>query len=220
MAIAVRCRLRKWGSMTRSLEKPGCENSGLGRVRIGRGKAGVARCRYREACCVQWVEAGATRLVLVECRGRTDKAVAADLDRATDSQWDWVAEQTRTYLTSGGAQGHESDGVRMLVLATTGRITGRPRRTCLIYGTSGDDFVLVASKGGADEDPDWFKNLRADPSVGVQAGARRFTCRARSASSIEREALWPQMVRNFPLYEEYAHQTDRQIPVVLLMPQV
>ena len=96
-------------------------------------------------------------------------AVAADLDRATDSQWDWVAEQTRTYLSSGGTEGHENNGVHMLLLATTGRITGQPRRTCLIYGTSGDDFVVVASKGGADEDPDWFRNLHADPSVGVQA---------------------------------------------------
>lgn len=146
-------------------------------------------------------------------------AVAADLDRSTDSQWNWVAEQTRTYLASGGTEGHEADGLRMLVLATTGRTTGQPRRTCLIYGTSGDDFILVASKGGADEDPDWYKNLLADPSVGVQAGSRRFTCRARVASPAEREGLWSQMIRIFPLYEEYAHKTDRQIPVVLLTPQ-
>jgi deazaflavin-dependent oxidoreductase (nitroreductase family) len=146
-------------------------------------------------------------------------AVAADLDRATDSQWDWVAEQTRTYLTSGGTEGHENNGVHMLLLATTGRVAGQPRRTCLIYGTCGDDFVVVASKGGADQDPDWFKNLQADPSVGVQAGTRRFTCRARLASPVEREALWPQMVRIFPLYQEYAHKTDRQIPVVLLSAQ-
>jgi deazaflavin-dependent oxidoreductase (nitroreductase family) len=146
-------------------------------------------------------------------------AVAADLDRATDSQWDWVAEQTRTYLASGGTEGHENNGVRMLLLATTGRITGQPRRTCLIYGTSGDDFVVVASKSGADQDPDWFRNLHADPSVGVQVGTRRVTCRARLASPVERDALWPQMVRIFPLYEEYAHKTDRQIPVVLLTPQ-
>jgi deazaflavin-dependent oxidoreductase (nitroreductase family) len=146
-------------------------------------------------------------------------AVAADLDRATDSQWDWVAEQTRTYLTSGGTEGHEADGMRVLVLATTGRATGQPRRTCLIYGTSEDDFVVVASKGGADEDPDWFKNLQADAAVGVQAGAGRFTCRARLASPVEREALWPKMVSIFPLYEEYAHKTDRQIPVVLLTPE-
>lgn len=95
-------------------------------------------------------------------------AVADDLDRAADSKWDWVAEHTRTYLASGGTEGHESNGVYTLVLATTGRRTGEPRRTCLIYGTSGDDFVVVASKGGADEDPAWFKNLQADPSVGYR----------------------------------------------------
>lgn len=147
-------------------------------------------------------------------------AVAADLDRATDSTWeDWVAEQTRTYLASNGAEGHENDGVRMLVIATSGRKTGKPRRTCLIYGMSGDEFVLVASKGGADDDPDWFKNLRSDPRVGVQVGARRLTCRARVASGFEREALWSQMVDMFPLYEKYAQQTNRQIPVVVLTPE-
>ena len=146
-------------------------------------------------------------------------AVADDLDRATDSTWDWVAEHTRRYLASGGTEGHESNGVYTLVLATTGRRTGEPRRTCLIYGTSGDDFVVVASKGGADEDPAWFKNLLAEPSVGVQVGARRFTARARVASSAERDSLWTQMARIFPLYDEYAQKTDRVIPIVLLTPQ-
>jgi deazaflavin-dependent oxidoreductase (nitroreductase family) len=136
-------------------------------------------------------------------------AVADDLDRATDSKRDWAAEHTRTYPASGGTEGHESNGVYTLVLATTGRRTGQPRRTCLIYGTSGDDFVVVASKGGADEDPAWFKNLQADPSVGVQVGTRRFTARARVASAAEREPLWAQMVRIFPLYEEYAQKADR-----------
>jgi deazaflavin-dependent oxidoreductase (nitroreductase family) len=145
-------------------------------------------------------------------------AVADDLDRATDSTWDWVAEHTRTYLASGGTEGHESNGVYTLVLATTGRRTGEPRRTCLIYGTSGDDFV-VASKGGADENPAWFNNLQANPSVGVQVGTRRFTAHARVASPAEREPLWPQMVRIFPLYDEYAQKTDRVIPIVLLTPQ-
>ncbi|MFE0019552.1 nitroreductase family deazaflavin-dependent oxidoreductase [Amycolatopsis sp. NPDC059021] len=145
-------------------------------------------------------------------------AVAADLDRATDSQWDWVAEQTRTYLASGGTEGHESNGLYTLLLATTGRKTGIPRRACLIYGTSGDDFVVVASKAGEDDDPDWFKNLQAEPSVGVQVGTRRFTARARVASPAERERLWPQMARIFPLYDEYAQKTDRVIPIVLLTP--
>ncbi|MEU3461909.1 nitroreductase family deazaflavin-dependent oxidoreductase [Streptomyces sp. NPDC006733] len=146
-------------------------------------------------------------------------AVAEDLDHATDSAWDWVAEQTRTYLATDGAEGHASNGVRTLVLATTGRTTGIARRTCLIYGTAGTDVVVVASKGGADAHPAWFHNLRADPSVGVQVGGRRFTARARVASPAEREDLWRQMVGIFPLYDEYAQNTDREIPVVLLTPQ-
>ena len=146
-------------------------------------------------------------------------AVADDLDRATDSTWDWVAEHTRRYLASGGTEGHESDGVYTLVLATTGRRTGVPRRNCLIYGTSGDDFVVVASKAGSDDDPAWFKNLQADPSVGVQVGTRRFTARARVASPDEREPLWAQMASIFPLYNEYAQKTRREIPIVLLSPQ-
>lgn len=145
-------------------------------------------------------------------------AVADDLDRATDSKWDWVAEHARRYLASGGTEGHESNGMYTLVLATTGRRTGEPRRTCLIYGTSGDDFVVVASKGGADDDPAWFKNLQADPAVGVQVGTRRFNGRARVASPAERERLWPQMTSIFPLYDEYARKTTRVIPIVLLTP--
>jgi deazaflavin-dependent oxidoreductase (nitroreductase family) len=143
-------------------------------------------------------------------------ATAEDLDHATDSQWDWVAEQTRAYLASGGADGHENDGVRTLVLVTTGRRTGTPRRTCLIYGTSGDEYVDVASKGGAEHHPAWFMNLEADPRVGVQVGARRFTARARVASPAERASLWAEMVKIFPLYAEYAQKTTREIPVVLL----
>jgi deazaflavin-dependent oxidoreductase (nitroreductase family) len=147
-------------------------------------------------------------------------ATAEDLDRATDSPWDWVAEHTHTYLASGGTEGHENNGVRTLVLATTGRRTGLPRRTCLIYGESGDEFVVVASKGGADEDPAWFENLMADPGVGVQVGTRRFTARARVASPAERETLWTRMAEIFPLYDDYASKTDREIPIVLLAPQV
>ncbi|HEX3815848.1 MAG TPA: nitroreductase family deazaflavin-dependent oxidoreductase [Mycobacteriales bacterium] len=143
-------------------------------------------------------------------------AVAEDLDRATDSQWDWVAEHARTYLASGGTEGHENNGVHTLVIATTGRRTGKARRTCLIYGRAGGEFVVVASKGGADEDPAWFKNLLADPSVGVQVGTRRFTARARVASAAERGPLWAQMTQIFPLYDSYAEKTDRKIPIVLL----
>ncbi|MEV4598720.1 nitroreductase family deazaflavin-dependent oxidoreductase [Amycolatopsis sp. NPDC049253] len=145
-------------------------------------------------------------------------AVAEDIDRATDSKWDWVAEQTRKYVSSGGREGHEQNGLYTLILASTGRKTGEPRRTCLIYGTEGDDFVVVASKGGEDDHPDWFKNIEAEPGVGVQVGAQRFNARARVATDEERAALWPKMAEIFPLYNEYAQKTERVIPIVLLTP--
>ena len=150
-------------------------------------------------------------------------AVADDLDRATDSQWDWVAEQTRTYLTSGGTEGHESNGVYTLILATTGPQDRRqPRRTCLIYGTSGEDLVVVASKAGADEDPAWFKNLEADPSVGRARSANPPLHGSRPGRDLRPSggSLWTRMAKIFPLYDEYAaEKTDREIPIVLLTPQ-
>ncbi|MCC8243225.1 nitroreductase family deazaflavin-dependent oxidoreductase [Saccharothrix luteola] len=146
-------------------------------------------------------------------------AVADDLDRATDSPRDLIAEQTRKYLASNGAEGHESNGIYTLVLATTGRKSGIPRRTCLIYGTAGEDFVVIASDGGSDRDPAWFKNIQVDPSVGVQVGDRRFTARARVASPDEREALWAQMTSMLSLYDEYSQKTDREFPIVVITPQ-
>ncbi|WIY04411.1 nitroreductase/quinone reductase family protein [Amycolatopsis mongoliensis] len=92
-------------------------------------------------------------------------AIADDLDRATDSQWDWVAEQTRTYLASGGTEVHESNGVYTLILATTGRKTGVPRRTCLIYGTSGDDLVVVARPSEPTFGPKWRRSSRCTTST-------------------------------------------------------
>lgn len=143
-------------------------------------------------------------------------AVAADIDRATDSTTGWVAEHVQQYVASGGTEGHQWNGVPTLVLATTGRTTGEPRRTGLIYGIAGDEIVLVASQGGAPTDPAWYKNLQVDPSVGVQVGTERFTATARTASSTEREPLWAQMAQVWPQYDEYARKTDREIPIVLL----
>jgi deazaflavin-dependent oxidoreductase (nitroreductase family) len=146
-------------------------------------------------------------------------AVAADIDRATDSKAGWVAEHVQRYVASGGAEGHDWNGVPTLVLVTTGRASGEPRRTGLIYGTSGDDLVIVASQGGAPEHPQWYRNLQANPEAGVLVGTRKLTVRARTAASDERGALWDRMARIWPQYEDYARRTDREIPIVLLTPE-
>lgn len=140
----------------------------------------------------------------------------AEIDRATDPGWEWAAKHVHRYLETDGADGHEWNGVPTLILATTGSRTGQPRRTALIYGTDGDDFVVIASKGGSPEHPSWYRNLEADPDAAVQVGAERYRVRARTADADERLRLWERMARIWPAYDEYAEKTDRDIPVVVL----
>jgi deazaflavin-dependent oxidoreductase (nitroreductase family) len=143
---------------------------------------------------------------------RTDQPDEEVLDNAQD----WVAEHTRRYVASDGADGHMWNGIPTLVLTTRGRRSGRLRRNALIYGSDGDAFVVVASYGGSPTNAAWYSNLESDPDVTVQVGADTFAARARTATGPERERLWPAMVAIWPDYENYRHKTDRVIPVVLL----
>jgi deazaflavin-dependent oxidoreductase (nitroreductase family) len=133
-----------------------------------------------------------------------------------DSALDWVADHTRRYVESDGADGHLWNGVPTLVLTTTGRRSGQPRRNALIYGQDGENYLIVASRGGDDHDPLWYRNLVADPQVSVQVGADRFQATARTASAEEKRRWWPTMTAIWPAYDEYQAKTERDIPVVVL----
>ena len=133
-----------------------------------------------------------------------------------DSPTDWVNEHTRQYVESGGADGHDWNGVPTLLLTTAGRKSGLRRRTALIYGVDDAAYVVVASKGGAPDHPAWFLNLQANPDVELQVGAEVFAARARVTAGAERERLWQALAQIWPAYNEYATKTDRQIPVVVL----
>src|SRR3954469_4078508 len=111
----------------------------------------------------------------------------------TDSPRDWVAEHAQRYIATNGEDGHLWRGVPTLALTTIGRRSGTPRRTMLIYGRDGDHYLLVASQGGAPEHPQWYRNLAAQPEVGVQVLAERFKARARTAAPEEKARLWPTM---------------------------
>ena len=139
-------------------------------------------------------------------------------DELTDSPTDWVADHIRSYVDSDGEQGHEWNGVQTLLLTTRGRRSGKLRRTALIYGRSGDSYVVVASKGGAPEHPNWYRNLVEDPTVQVQVGPDKLTARARTATADEKPALWRTMTSIWPDYDNYQTKTDREIPVVVLDP--
>ena len=117
----------------------------------------------------------------------------------------------------GGEVGHIwKEGSTILLLTTTGRKSGEPRTTPLIYAEDGDRYVIVASKGGAPDDPGWYKNLSRDPDVELQVLDEVFPARASTAEGEERERLWAKMNEVWPHYAEYAEKTDRQIPVVVL----
>lgn len=133
-----------------------------------------------------------------------------------DSPREWVAEHVRRYVETNGEEGHLWRGVPTLVLTTLGRRSGQPRRLALIYGEDGDHYVVVASKGGAEQHPEWYLNLLAHPEVQVQVKADRFRARARTATPEERTRLWPRMVAIWPDYVKYQKQTSRQIPLVIL----
>ncbi|HLQ34811.1 MAG TPA: nitroreductase family deazaflavin-dependent oxidoreductase [Chloroflexota bacterium] len=136
-----------------------------------------------------------------------------------DSATGWVAEHTRKYVETDGAEGHEWRGVKTLVLTTKGRRSGKLRRNALIYGQDGDRYLVVASKGGAPTHPLWFRNLEADRNVHVQVGAEKFSARARIASPEEKARLWPIMTAVWLAYNDYQAKTERDIPVVILEPR-
>lgn len=125
-------------------------------------------------------------------------------------------EHVRRYRETDGQEGHDWNGTQALILTTSGRKSGDPRDSALIYGMSGDNPVIVASKGGHPAHPAWYLNLDANPDVEVQIWGDRFPARARTATGDERDELWTEMLKHWPQYDSYQEKTDREIPVVVL----
>ena len=136
-----------------------------------------------------------------------------------DPQEGWVADHVRLYAESGGTEGHHwQPGVPTLLLTTRGKRSGTARRTALIYGRDGDDYVVMASYAGAPAHPDWYVNLAADPEVVIQVGEEVTTGSARTVGPDDRDRLWSVMTDIWPDYDEYATKTSREIPLVAITP--
>lgn len=126
-------------------------------------------------------------------------------------------EHVKRYRETGGEVGHIwKEGSTVLLLTTTGRKSGEPRTAPLIYAEDDGRYVIVASKGGAPEDPGWYENLTKTPEVELQVLDEVFPAQARTASGEEREHLWAKANEVWPHYAEYQTKTDREIPVVVL----
>jgi deazaflavin-dependent oxidoreductase (nitroreductase family) len=125
-----------------------------------------------------------------------------------------------TLKLSGGRIGWRASGMVVLELTTTGRKSGQPRTVMLTSPLQqGDTIVVVASRGGDDQHPSWFLNLRDHPDVEVVlAGQPKRPMRARVASPEERAELWPEITNKHRNYAGYQSKTAREIPLVLLQP--
>jgi deazaflavin-dependent oxidoreductase (nitroreductase family) len=127
-------------------------------------------------------------------------------------------EHVRRYIETDGEEGyHWRNGTKILVLFTKGRKSGEERANALIMEPDGDDYLIVASKGGAPAPPAWFVNLEANPDdVEIQVKGDRFKVNARTATAEEKPRMWKKMADAWPDYDNYQQKTDREIPVVVL----
>lgn len=122
------------------------------------------------------------------------------------------------YRRTGGRVGARIAHIEQVLLTTTGRVSGRPRETVLSAIPHGADLLLVASDGGRDGHPQWYRNLLADDRVVVQRGRRGLPMRARTATAQERPELWRVAVGVYGGYATYQARTEREIPVVVCSP--
>jgi F420H(2)-dependent quinone reductase len=122
---------------------------------------------------------------------------------------------TALYRATKGKLGGSMRKVPILLLTTKGRKTGKVRTTPLMYGRDGDDLVVVASVGGAPQNPAWFHNLKGHKAQ-VQIGQEQWKVKAREVEGEERERLWQLMVGLWPSYAEYQKKTSRRLPVLVL----
>jgi deazaflavin-dependent oxidoreductase (nitroreductase family) len=122
------------------------------------------------------------------------------------------------YRATGGKVFGRMGESPILLLNTVGRKTGRKRTSPLLYVMDGEDFVIIASKGGAPTHPAWYLNLKANPDATVEVGDRKVRVRAEEVDSEVKVRLWQKMVEMYPTYDDYQRKTKREIPLLILRP--
>ena len=133
----------------------------------------------------------------------------------------WVSEQVELYEGSGGTAGLtlRDTGLPVVIVTNRGRKTGAIRKTPLMRVVDGNNYILVASQGGAPKHPQWYHNLKADPNVEIRDKTEVSVRRVREVvDSVERERLWNIAVKAYPPYQEYQAKTKRLIPIFLAEP--
>jgi deazaflavin-dependent oxidoreductase (nitroreductase family) len=137
---------------------------------------------------------------------------------------DWVTEHREMYLRSGGAEGHIMDitavGGRSFathcMIRYIGRKSGKVFITPLCYGDIGGEVAIVGSKGGADNHPEWYLNIKAAETIDFQVATQAFRATWREPEGDEYQKVWNFMIDGFPFYASYQESTSRKIPLILM----
>ena len=128
----------------------------------------------------------------------------------------WVRDQVDTIENSGGAEGNELRGMRVVVLTTKGAKSGKLRKNPLMRVEHDGAYAVVASMGGAPKNPTWYHNVKADPHVELRDATQVFDMTAREIDGDEYATWWDRAVEAYPDYAEYQTKTSRKIPVFVL----
>ena len=132
---------------------------------------------------------------------------------------DWARENAEKYMESGGTEGTELQGKPVILLTTIGAKTGKIRKTPLMRVEHDGEYAVVASLGGAPQNPVWYYNVKAHPRVELQDGPVKQDMLAREVTGDEKAQWWARATEVWPSYDQYQAKTDRIIPVVLLEPR-
>jgi deazaflavin-dependent oxidoreductase (nitroreductase family) len=136
------------------------------------------------------------------------------------SPWEIVATQVEQYEATGGQEGGEMQSAPCIILSTLGTTSGKQRKTPLIRVEKDGSYAVVASMGGAPENPAWYSNLKANPgAVTLQDGASAHDATAREVTGDEKAEWWAVATAVGPAYDDYQAKTDREIPLVVIEPR-
>ncbi|MFD9738974.1 nitroreductase family deazaflavin-dependent oxidoreductase [Umezawaea sp. NPDC059074] len=130
---------------------------------------------------------------------------------------DWNQKIIDEFHANAGVVGGPFEGKRLVLLTMVGAKSGEPRTTPLVSSRDGERLVIAASYGGADKNPDWYHNVKANPRVTVEVGTEKFEATAREVTDrAERDRLYAGMVSEMAGFADYEKKTDRLIPVIVL----
>ena len=131
---------------------------------------------------------------------------------------DWNARTIAEFRSNHGKVGGPFEGAPLLLLHHIGARTGKPRINPVMYLKDRERYIIFASKGGADTNPDYYYNIKAHPDIQIEVGDKTIDVRAEEVTGLERDRLFERQVSLYPTFGEYQRGTERIIPVIALTP--